>query len=236
MRQRNEDVAVLGDQCLRDVAASAEWPAGEPRPFLAAVLDGMGGHQAGAEASALVAARLSGAAHRWWAGCSAAELSLGLRQVLANAHRELEFMSRTVPGYAACGTTCTALLVAPQALLLAHVGDSRCYRRRAGLWKQLTQDHAIVQKDAEGSLVSRLIHAVGGGRPELPPDLTTDLTDMCFPGDVFLLVTDGVLAAAGDEAAAEQIFEAPDARGVLDLALAKGAPDNATVVRLEFLE
>jgi serine/threonine protein phosphatase PrpC len=53
---------------------------------------------------------------------------------------------------------------------------------------------------------------------------------------VYLLVTDGVRAAVGNDAALEALLEAPDAQGVLDLALAGGGPDNATAVRLELTE
>jgi serine/threonine protein phosphatase PrpC len=87
--------------------------------------------------------------------------------------------------------------------------------------------------DGSGQRVSRLMYAVGADLPELPPDLVEDLSEKCFPGDVYLLVTDGVMAAAGSQAALEAAFDAPDAKGVVDLALANGGPDNATAVRLE---
>lgn len=235
-RQRNEDMAVLGGRCVRDGTATMEWTReGATRPFLAGVLDGLGGHQGGDQASARVAERLAATVWRWSAGLTAAELSEGLVQALGDAHRELHDLGRDDPAKAGCGTTCTALVATAGALVLLHVGDSRCYRRRDGLWKQLTQDHTVVMPDGSGQRIARLIYAVGADLPELPPELVEDLTEKSFAGDVYLLMSDGVLAAAGD-APLEEIFDAPDAQGILERALMHGGPDNLTAVRLELAE
>jgi len=236
-RPRNEDMAVLGGRCVRDGASEMMWErGGAARPFLAAVLDGLGGHQGGDQASGLVAERLAAAVWRWPAGASRVELAGRLAETLAEAHRELLEVGRDEPERAGAGTTCTALLAATDAFLLLHVGDTRCYRRRGGVWRLLTQDHAVVIPDGSGEGIPRLIYAVGADLPELPPDLVGDLTETCRPGDVYVLVTDGVLAAAGGDAALGAVLEARDARGMLDLALVNGGPDNATAVRLEVLE
>jgi protein phosphatase len=230
-------MAVLGGACVRDGASETTWDReGAAGPFLAAVLDGLGGHEGGDQASARVAERLAATVGRWSAGCSAVDLAAGLTETLTNAHRELSEMRRERPSRAGCGTTCTALLTGRDAFLLLHVGDTRCYRRRDGVWKLLTQDHAVVIPDGSGAGIPRLIYAVGADLPELPSDPVEDLTEKCWPGDVYVLLTDGVLAAAGSDTALEAALEAPDARGVLDLVLANGGPDNATAVRLEVVE
>jgi protein phosphatase len=235
-RSRNEDMAVLGGRCVRDGSYATEWVRqGATRPFLAGVLDGLGGHQGGDQASALVAERLASTVWRWWAGCSAQELSDGLVQTLTDAHRELAELGREDPAKAGCGTTCTALVASVEALVLLHVGDSRCYRRRDGLWKQMSQDHSVAMPDGTGQRITRLIYAVGADLPELPPDMVEDFTAKCFPGDVYLLLSDGVLAAAGEERF-EAACNAPTAEAVVELALANGGPDNATAVRLELAE
>jgi protein phosphatase len=231
-------MAVLASRLVRDGSASSSWQRSDAtRPFLVAVLDGLGGHQGGDQASAQVAARLAGSVGRWALDCSAAELADGLRDALGDARRELEEGGRLDEALAGAGTTCTALLVGAEAFVLLHVGDTRCYRRRDGLWKVLTTDHAVSVPDGSGAPIARLTHAVGAGVSPLPTELVTDLTDMCWPGDVYLLVSDGVLAAAGSEEKLDELFDAPDAQSVLDRALARGhGPDNATAVRLEVLE
>lgn len=236
-RRRNEDMAVLATRLVRDGSDSASWQRSEAsRPFLAAVLDGLGGHQGGDLASARVAARLADTVGRWALDCPAAQIAAGLAESLGDARRELEELGRLDAALTGAGTTCTALVVAADALVLLHVGDTRCYRRRDGLWKVLTSDHAVSLPDGAGTLTSRLTHAVGAGVPALPTELVTDLTDMCWPGDVYVLVSDGVMAASGSESALEHALDAPDAQTVLDRALVDGGPDNATAVRLEILE
>jgi protein phosphatase len=227
---------VLASRCVRDSSADATWElAGAARPFLAAVLDGLGGHRGGDEASARVAARLAATVGRWALDCSVSELTTGLTEALTDARRELEELGRMNPELAGSGTTCTALLIAAEAMLLLHVGDSRCYRRRDGLWKALSADHVVMLPDGSGHPVPRLTFAVGAGVPDLPLELVTDLTDKCWPGDVYLLMTDGVYAAAGGDDRLEAALDAADAQEVLDRALADGGPDNATAVRLELL-
>lgn len=235
-RARNEDMAVLGGACVRDGASVVEWVrADATRPFLAGVFDGLGGHQGGDAASALAAARLATAVSRWSMGCSAEELAQGLEQAASDVHRELTLLGQRDAAKAGCGTTCTALVASGEALVLLHLGDSRCYRWRDGLWKQLTQDHAVAISDGSGASVNRLVHALGAGLPDLPGSMVEDLTGKCFPADVYLLVSDGVLAAAG-AAPLETVFDAADADAVLDRALRHGGPDNLTAVRLEIAE
>jgi serine/threonine protein phosphatase PrpC len=99
----------------------------------------------------------------------------------------------------------------------------------------MTLDQVVTQRDVQGQPISRLAYAVGAGLRDLPPELVEDLTEKCFAGDVYVLVTDGVTGAAGSDEALTAALEAPDASGLLDLALAQGGPDNATAVRLELL-
>ncbi|MEP7383268.1 MAG: PP2C family serine/threonine-protein phosphatase [Gemmatimonadota bacterium] len=236
-RTRNEDIAIIGARTVRNDAAIETWDsAAASRPFVAAVLDGLGGHQGGDEASARVAARLMHVVGRWSLDCVAAECIAGLTETLNDARRELDEVGAFSPELDGMGTTCTALVVTESAFLLLHVGDTRCYRRRDGVWKQLTVDHSVTYPDGSGEQSAGLTHAVGADILELPAELVMDLSDKCFPGDVFVLITDGVLNATASDAALEAALDASDAQGIIDAALVNGGPDNATAVRLEILE
>ena len=193
-RTRNEDIAILGAATVRDAVLDGEWHAATAaRPFLVAVLDGLGGHQGGAEASRRVAERFARAAARWAPDCTLAELDVALHEGLADAHRELNDTGRRDAALTGMGTTCTALLFSSAGTLLMHVGDSRCYRRRDGLWKLLTQDQSIERVDDEGRRGSSLLFALGADLPMLPPEPVTDIGETVFAGDTYLLVTDGVI-------------------------------------------
>jgi protein phosphatase len=73
---------------------------------------------------------------------------------------------------------------------LAHVGETRVYRLRRGLLRQLTVDHLWPRRD----LCHVLRRAVG-----LDSHLVVDFADgELEAGDVFLMVTDGVWDVLGD--------------------------------------
>ena len=126
-------------------------------------------------------------------------------------------------------------------LMLLNVGDSRGYRLRAGVLKQLTRDHSAVQELIDGGIITEaearihpqrnlITRALGAGGNSVP--------DTQFhhprPGDRYLLCTDG-LTGEVEHAAMEQILaNTPDrteAVGrLIDAALASGGRDNISVV------
>jgi len=84
-------------------------------------------------------------------------------------------------------------------LWLAHVGDSRCYRLRAGSLQQLTQDHSLVEEQIQAGLLSRvqavsspvrnIITRAIGSMPTVEPEIAAHPTQ---PGDLYLLASDGL--------------------------------------------
>lgn len=126
-------------------------------------------------------------------------------------------------------------------LMLLNVGDSRGYRLRAGVLRQLTRDHSAVQELIDGGIITEaearihpqrnlITRALGAGGNSVP--------DTQFhhprPGDRYLLCTDG-LTGEVEHAAIEQILaNTPDrteAVGrLIDAALASGGRDNISVV------
>ena len=139
------------------------------------------------------------------------------------------------------GTTLTALLLAGDRALVAHVGDSRAYVVRDGSLERLTRDHTVVQSlvdegrltedearsDPDRALLNR---ALAPGSPAAP-DLSVRAV---VPGDRFVLTTDGVHSVLEPRQLAEVLL-APgtpdDVAGAVESAvLAAGAPDNYGVV------
>lgn len=144
-------------------------------------------------------------------------------------------------GPEAGGTTLTALLLAGDRALVAHVGDSRAYVVRDGGLERLTRDHTVVQSlidegrltedeartDDDRALLNR---ALAPGSPAAP-DLSVRTV---LPGDRFVLTTDGVHSVLEPRHLAEVLVApgTPDevARAVEDAVVAAGAPDNYGVV------
>jgi len=103
--------------------------------------------------------------------------------------------NRRRPGGATALTTMTALVLHGQSYTLAHVGDTRAYRRRGRVFQQLTIDHTWERADMRHVLK----RAIG-----LDSHLVADYTDgELVPGDVFLMASDGVWEVLGEPAVRE---------------------------------
>ncbi|MCC6526718.1 MAG: serine/threonine-protein phosphatase, partial [Polyangiaceae bacterium] len=147
------------------------------------------------------------------------------------------------PSEAGMGTTVVAVMFTPDAkhAIVGHVGDSRCYRVRAGSIAQLTTDHSLVSEVTEiapwlsAEEVSQLPTNVITRALGMAPDVVVDLlTTETRAGDLYLLCSDGLNGMISDQ----EILEVCSAELSLDevcdqliqRANAAGGNDNTTVV------
>lgn len=97
------------------------------------------------------------------------------------------------------GTTLVAAIIRNQHVWIMNIGDSRCYRLRAGSFEQITFDHSLVEEQVR---MGRMTHAEALRSP-LRNMITRALgtqdrvTPDCFdfdaaPGDLLLLCSDGL--------------------------------------------
>ncbi|MCK6409221.1 bifunctional protein-serine/threonine kinase/phosphatase [Thauera sp.] len=185
---------------------AAAMPEGAERAakgVLLAIADGVGGHAHGREAAeytvrSLLADYFS-TAHTW-------SVEKSLDTVLGATNRWLLAQSARTAETAGMATTLTALVLRGRRWHLAHVGDSRAYLWRDGALLRLSEDHTWPHPE----LSNVLRRAVG-----LESRLLVDHDDgELAAGDVFVLLTDGVWNALGDEAIAALLARrAGEARG-----------------------
>jgi serine/threonine protein phosphatase PrpC len=198
---------------------------------LIAVADGVGGAAGGEVASWLTITALTPLDT-----APVTDPDTALRAAAGQADTAIRETVGRDPGLAGMSTTLTAILATDDGLTLAHIGDSRAYRLRAGALSQLTRDHTLVQSLIdEGQITeeealthprrSWIMRALDGrGQPEL------DLTPLDVqPGDRYLVCSDGLSSyvseadiAAG--LAADDPQEAADR--LTQLALEAGGADN----------
>ena len=69
-----------------------------------------------------------------------------IRRAIVQANEEIMAMGALDKDMKNMGTTVVMVLVGPDYLTAAHVGDSRLYRVRGGNVERLTQDHSMVQE------------------------------------------------------------------------------------------
>jgi protein phosphatase len=225
------------------LAPSADaWAA---RGHLFIVADGMGAHAAGELASKLSVDNIP---HTYWK-LAGQPPPTALVQALIEANKQINGRGRANRDFEGMGTTTTALLLVQQGALVAHVGDSRCYRlrRRDCVLEQLSFDHSLVwELRARGKfgpehefpgVPKNVITRSLGPTPDVEIDLEGPFPTE--PGDVFLLCSDGLSGQVEDDeiGAILATMEPNEAvRSLVDLANLRGGPDNITVIVVKIRE
>ncbi len=204
-----------------------------PDKGLWAVADGMGGHDGGELASAATIDALEGINNF----ASAYAFRDAATQALIGANeRLLEFSADR----GTMGSTVVSLLAHEAHYACLWAGDSRAYLYRAGALRRLTRDHSLVQEmvdagaiseeGARGHPRSNVITRAVGAREQLHIET---VFGAIHAGDRFLLCSDGLTGVVSDREIAAAMIRAPleaAAERLLDQALARGAPDNVTLV------
>jgi protein phosphatase len=230
VRERNEDAYLIVPE------------------FGAAILaDGMGGHLAGEVASAMAVDIIARYLKEAFAIAAPSEIGkeayevIALRSAIQLANNAIFHASRSKPEYNGMGTTVVTTVFQGNKVYVAHVGDSRLYRFRAGQLTQITEDHSMVQEllkrglltpeEARTSANKNLVTRALGVDPsvEAQIDIQTFLKD-----DIYLLCSDGlndVLTDTDIERVMQQYGKKLEetARLLIREANSRGGPDNVTV-------
>lgn len=227
VRDGNED-------CVAVHAPDAGDPDAVRGPVLV-VADGMGGHAAGEVASRLA---VRAVVSEWTTSRSGTP-----RQAMRSAVRAangIVFGASLDADTRGMGTTLTALALAGDEAIVAHVGDSRAYRVRSGACEQMTADHSRVGEMVRAGLLTPEQAAGHPARSQLTrclghePAVQVDVSRFSARrDDAFVLCSDGLwdLVAPAEIATAVTAL-GPDAAAdaLIGTALDRGAPDNVTVI------
>lgn len=211
---------------------------------LIAVADGMGGHAGGQIASGLAIEALR---ERFLNGEPGESQSV-LIDAFARAQQSILAAGEAQPELNGMGTTCTAAILCRQNLTFGHIGDSRLYLVRQGQLRQLTEDHSMVNQLVKSGAITPeqaatheqrnvLVAALGMKSQEVSADFSTAPVEL-QSNDILVLSSDGLHGLVSSEEIAETVtrHRAYDAcRTLVDLAKARGGPDNITVQILRIL-
>jgi protein phosphatase len=235
IRKHNEDVVLVREDLQ-----------------LFAVADGAGGHEAGDVAADLAIRSIANYIEATERAAESTQefdrfgLPTGARRLSRAAHkanRDVFDIAARFEKTRGMGTTVVALLFSPVSALahLAHAGDSRCYRLRAGHLELLTQDHSLltdvleerpeIEDDVLVSLPKHVVTRALGMRRSARVSMRSHEV---LPGDRYLLCSDGLSGYVPAEAiAACMVQEGPLDTLVLDLvnlANEAGGRDNVTAL------
>jgi serine/threonine protein phosphatase PrpC len=202
------------------------------------VSDGVGGLPGGAEAAQETVDVVTAAIQE-----APPEGELDLKGIVTAANDAVVSLGLRISPGLGIGCTLTVGCVRGDRLKLAHVGDSRAFLLRNGEFLCLTEDHSVEnearRRRARGEVVyyseaqrGALTRCIG---QSLPPEV--DLADMpLHAGDRYLFCTDGVTRLVSERELSSLLARPEEpgaiARGMVDLAVQRGGPDNATAVTL----
>ena len=223
---------------------------------LAIVADGMGGHASGEVASRMAVETISGffkatqeeqqltwpfkmdKGHRYDVNRMVTAIKLANLKIHEQAQKD--------PRCHGMGTTVVSALFVDEALVVGHVGDSRLYRRRDGVFEQITEDHSLLNDYIKMKHLSpeeiaafphkNVIVRALGMKASVQVDVIVDAPRL---GDVYLLCSDGLSGMVPDGEIAAMMANESDLDRVCDrlisIANGNGGLDNVTVVavRLE---
>lgn len=212
---------------------------------LAIVADGMGGHRAGDVASSLTVEKLTELWEKTVAIETADEAEKWLKtNILHVNHYVLEYATNH-PECEGMGTTIIAVISTENFSTIAHVGDSRCYLFNEIGFKQITEDHSLVnelvrlgqisKEDAEHHPRKNVVLRALGTDEVVEIDLITIIFE---EGDMILICSDGLSNKVSVQFMTE-VMKKNDtlewkATSLIQAANENGGEDNITVVILEY--
>ncbi len=218
---------------------------------LAVLADGMGGYNAGEIASGMATAFIKSEMSRWLTEVGgtarAKEVRRAMEICVDSANLSIFNAANSNSNYSGMGTTLVVGVFRDDVLVLGHIGDSRCYRWRAGKLEQISRDHSLLQEQIDAGLVTleqaqhsnikNLVTRALGVEEIVLLEVNEYPVEL---GDFYLMCSDGLSDMVQDAAIAKIL----GAEGgleqkvqlLVDAANDNGGRDNISVLMVEVLE
>jgi serine/threonine protein phosphatase PrpC len=203
------------------------------------VADGMGGHDAGEVASAMVTDALR---------ClpmapDVDAFTDNAVEAIRSVNGELIDLARSSERKQTIGTTVVGIAIADDSFRCFWMGDSRAYLLRDGEISRLSHDHSLVQNLVDAGMIkpeeaethenaNLITRAVGVAETAEVDVVSGDAR----PGDLFLLASDGLTRVVPDDEIAAELQGsalAQAADNLIETVLARGAPDNVSLIAVK---
>jgi protein phosphatase len=242
VRKRNEDSFLVQQW---------SWCNLDSRHDMAAIVvaDGLGGHEAGDQASGMAIRQIGAGLAPLFQGALAGPITdLGpallaetIERSIKETNRAVHRRGQTEAGCRGMGATAAVVLIWDGQAQIGHVGDCRVYHQRADRLTQVTRDQTLVERMVElGQLMpkealthparSEVLQAIGNYADIAPAAYQLQL----IAGDWLLVACDGLHTHVNAAQLQETIRKAPAAsvmaQQLVDLANQGGGTDNCTVV------
>jgi serine/threonine protein phosphatase PrpC len=247
-REHNEDnFYVPGRRSVRHDSGTeshSDMPAMTMEPSnLFIVADGMGGQQAGEQASLMAVDLIPRSIQRRLSPEEAdpARIKDAIRDAVAEVNQEILGSSGAVTEFSNMGTTVVLAQFRFDRVYVAGIGDSRAYRLRDGRLEQLTKDHSLADALLDAGTITadelanhkfkNVLYLYLGSKDARGGPEEVRVLDV-RPGDRLLMATDGLTGVVPDKDLMHILGTVDDpqraAVKLKDLALANDSKDNVT--------
>lgn len=231
VRENNEDALAVGGLFLRDDATSLNVETSPDGFFYLLVSDGMGGHENGEEASEFTLNEIKEQFSLYQINPDRFEDDI--REAAHYISYKLNSLAADRQQLHPMGCTLTGVVWHYGKVWLINAGDSRTYRFRGGMLRQLTTDDTErgITGDPEAS--KYLLNCLGGGC-----DGRLDVEDLdgkLIEGDILLICSDGLCDMVPDEQIEAALSEGASAADLYRMACEGGGVDNTSIILAKIL-
>jgi len=247
-REHNEDnFYVPGRRSVRHDSGSesnSEMPTLTLEPSnLFIVADGMGGQQAGEQASLMAVEMIPRAIARRLSPDEKEpnRIKEAIRDAVAEVNQEILGSSGAIHEYSNMGTTVVLMQFRFDRVFVAGIGDSRAYRLRDGRMEQLTKDHSLADALLDAGTITpaelpshkfkNVLYLYLGSKDARGGPEDVRVLDV-RPGDRLLMASDGLTGVVSDKELARVLGTVDDpqkaATELKNMALANDSKDNVT--------
>ena len=227
-----------------------------PTLGLVILADGMGGYNAGEVASNMAVTHLPAdlesdfsvrSPHEVGGEAEMDRICHCLVERIAAVNTAIYQASINEPQCAGMGTTLVAAVFCDDAVVVAHLGDSRLYRLRKREFSLLTRDHSYVQDQVDRGLMSAAGARLSRNRGLLTRALGVDQTvdpelhrHPVQPGDIYLLCSDGLNDMLSDREIGTALHMSSANLGqaatqLIQMANDRGGRDNVSIILVRIL-
>ena len=213
--------------------------------FLAVIADGMGGHRAGDVASQMATSQLQ---EKWQNSnqlFSPEETEEWLHLVISQINTSIYEHAQLHEECRGMGTTIEVAICMQDFVTIGHIGDSRSYLLNEEGFKQIAEDHSLVNALVQSGQISKdeahdhprrnVVLKALGTEESVVPDVKTISVEK---GNELLICTDGLTDKVTDDELIEVIQTKPEmnesGQALIDLANDRGGEDNISLIIIQY--
>ncbi len=229
VRESNEDSILVTTNIVGDT--------------IAVVADGMGGHNAGDIASAIIVKEICQAFVNLTESYPINKMKKWLQKEVIRVNDKILRLSRNNENLTGMGSTAVIAIVTEDYTLVSNVGDSRCYILKKNKLFQVTRDHSLVNQMIDNGKISEedalyyphknvIMQAIGTNE-----SFQLDMFEINNSYQKLILCSDGVTDYVTDSKLEKALKEKTNIKKIADkiieMSLHYGGLDNISVSILE---